>query len=340
MLRTLRIFNLKAMYRYSLDKSSKKFTCPNCQKKTFVKYFDNEECDNLDSTIGRCDRESSCKYHKSPSKENYTISAVETIKKNRSFINKTEIINHREHFKYNNFIQFLKKHFAPERIRESILKYSIGTSSHWNGATVFWQIDNQRQVCTGKVMLFDINDGKRIKVPYPHINWMHKILKLQDYELQQCLFGLHLINEYKGQIIAIVESEKTAIMMSMFAPEYLWLATGSKTNFKNELLEPIKNYKILAFPDKSEFNDWSKKTVDLRKIGYQINCSRIIEDKNVENGYDLADYYLDKKINTEIKQTDAEIAVKKLAEKNPEILNLIKAFDLVDKYFNDVINIH
>ena len=338
MLRTLRIFNLTTMYRYSLDKSSKKFTCPNCQKKTFVKYFDNEERHYLDSTIGRCDRESNCKYHKSPSEKNYTITPVETIKKARSLVDEIEVTSLIKDFKCNNFIQFLKKHFTNEKIKESILKYSLGTSSHWNGATVFWQIDHQQKVRTGKVMLFDINNGKRIKEPYPHINWMHKILKLQDYELKQCLFGLHLINQYKRQTIAIVESEKTAIMMSMFAPEYLWLATGSKTNFKNELLEPIKNYKIIAFPDKSEFNDWSKKTNELQKNGFEIKCSRLIEDKDVENGYDLADHYIDKKTTT-IKYTNTENEVKNLAKKNPVILSLIKTFDLVDKYFNDFINI-
>ena len=29
-------------FRYSLDKSSKKFVCPNCNKKTFVLYIDTE----------------------------------------------------------------------------------------------------------------------------------------------------------------------------------------------------------------------------------------------------------------------------------------------------------
>jgi hypothetical protein len=28
----------------------------------------------------------------------------------------------------------------------------------------------------------------------------------------------------------------------MFVPEYLWLATGKKTNLKNDLLEPIKKF--------------------------------------------------------------------------------------------------
>ena len=330
--------NKTTMYKYSLDKSSKKFICPNCQKKTFVKYFDNEENEYLDYTFGRCDRESSCKYHKTPNRKNYYITSEQGIAKTKSSINNIEVSKHGREFKKNNFIQFLKKHFTHDEIKVAILKYLIGTSSHWNGATIFWQIDNQEQVCTGKVMLFDINNGKRIKEPYSHINWMHKILKIKDYELKQCLFGLHLVKEYQGAKIAIVESEKTAIMMSIFVPEYLWLATGSKTNLKNDLLEPIKNFKIIVFPDKSEFNDWSKKTIELQKNGFEIKCSRLIEDKQVENGYDLADHYLEKKTNT-IKYTNTEIEVKRLAQKNPVILNLIKTFDLVDKYFNDIINI-
>lgn len=326
------------MYKYSLDKSSKKFICPNCQKKTFVKYFNNEENQYLDYTFGRCDRESSCKYHKTPNGKNYYINSEQIIIKAKSTINKIEISKHGREFKKNNFIQFLKKHFHNDEIKDAILKYMIGTSSHWIGATVFWQIDNSEKVCTGKVMLFDANNGKRIKKPYSHINWMHKILNIKDYELQQCLFGLHLINEYNGETIGIVESEKTAIMMSMFAPEYLWLATGSKTNLKNDLLKPIKNFKIIVFPDKSEFNDWSKKTIELKKDGFEIKCSRLIEDKEVENGYDLADYYLEKKA-IKVKNTSTEIEVKKLTQKNPEILNLIKTFDLVDKYFDDIVNI-
>lgn len=335
----LRLLNTHTMYKYSLDKSSKKFICPNCQKKTFVKYFDNEENEYLDYTFGRCDRESNCKYHKTPNRTNYYITPEKIIIKAKSTINKIEISKHGREFKKNNFIQFLKKHFTNEEIKDAILKYFIGTSSHWSGATVFWQIDDNEQVCTGKVMLFDVNNGKRIKEPYSHINWMHKILNAKDYVLKQCLFGLHLINKYNGETIAIVESEKTAIMMSMFAPEYLWLATGSKTNLKLDLIEPIKKFKIIVFPDKSEFNDWSKKTNELKKNGFEIKCSRLIEDKDVENGYDLADHYLDKKINTKVKFTDAEIQVKNLAQKNPEILNLIKTFNLVDKYFNDIINI-
>lgn len=125
-------------------------------------------------------------------------------------------------------------------------------------------------------MLFEVDSGKRVKKPY---NLMHKILKVSNYELKQCLFSLHLINEYKEQTIALVVSEKTAIIMSLFLHDYIWIVTGSKGNFKKELLEPIKNFPIIAFPDKSEYEDWNRKAGQLLQEGYNIKCSDYIEKK-------------------------------------------------------------
>lgn len=332
------------MYRYSLDRSSKKFICPKCQKKTFVRYIDNTSNAYTESYYGRCDRESNCKHHNLPndSKLIIPIEPEYFIKKVITTINKNEVAIHGRNFKSNNFIQFLKIHFSIDEIKNTILKYCIGTSGFWQGGTIFWQINEKEEVLTGKVMLFNIETGKRIKKPFNHINWMHKVLKIKDFNLQQCLFGLHLINEHNGQTIAIVESEKTAIIMSMFLPNYIWLATGSKGNFKLELLKPLKQFQILVFPDKSEYQDWSTKAKHFCNDGYKIKCSSLIEGKEVENGYDLADYYIDYKLNkTNIVKdsySETEILVNKLAKKNPEIVNLIKTFDLVDKNHNDIIN--
>ena len=55
-------------FKYSLDKSSKKFVCPNCSKKTFVLYVDTEMGNFLPPDFGKCDREQNCKYHKAPPK--------------------------------------------------------------------------------------------------------------------------------------------------------------------------------------------------------------------------------------------------------------------------------
>lgn len=327
------------MYKYSLDSTSKKFVCPKCNKKTFVRYFDNENNQYLESVYGRCDRESNCRFHNAPYKNEIITSLVFIPKKPYSVINSNEISISGRNFKNNNFIQYLKKIFSEHEIKNVILKYCIGTSNYWNGATIFWQINNFEKVNTGKVMLFDIENGKRVKKPYSHINWMHKVLKLQTFEIQQCLFGLHLINEHNTKIIGLVESEKTAVIMSMFLPNYIWLATGSKTNFKYELLKPIKEYQVLAFPDKSEYEDWNKRTIELNQLGFKINCSKIIEKLNVENGYDLADYYIDNNKASDDKTTTFtkyENIISQIALYNPQILNLVKTFDLVDESHNNI----
>ena len=142
-------------------------------------------------------------------------------------------------------------------------------------------------------MLYNKNNGKRIKEPYNHINWLHKATKEPDFKLCQCLFGLHRINEDYQKTIAIVESEKTAIVMSIFLPDFIWLATGSKGNFKFELLEPLKKRNIIAFPDKGEYNNWLNKATELSAYGFKIVVSDLIENTEFENGFDLADYYFE-----------------------------------------------
>ncbi|MDD2674908.1 MAG: DUF6371 domain-containing protein [Flavobacterium sp.] len=330
------------MYKYSLDKSSKKFICPNCNKKTLVRYVDHETSHYIEQQYGRCDRESSCKYHVSPKDSTYALTPSEPKpKRERSTIPKNEITKHGQNFKNNYFIQYLKNYFHEDEIKATIINYLVGTSNHWRGATVFWQIDDKEAIVTGKIMLFDISTGKRVKKPYNHINWIHKTLKIPNYELQQCLFGLHLINEYPEKTIALVESEKTAITMSLFLPNYLWIATGSKGNFKKELLEPIKNFKIIVYPDKSEYNDWNKKATQLNQKGYQIRCSDYVEKKDVPEGTDLADIYFKSKTSekVEIKYTKTEIEVNRLAKINPAIINLIRTFELLDVDHNEIMNI-
>ncbi len=43
------------------------------------------------------------------------------------------------------------------------------------------------------------------------------------------LFGEHLLPMNRGKPVAIVESEKTALVAAYYLPEYVWLASGGKT---------------------------------------------------------------------------------------------------------------
>ena len=86
---------------------------------------------------------------------------------------------------------------------------------------------------------------------------MHSALKLPEFNLKQCLFGLHLLNDNVKQV-AIVESEKTALIMSIEFPNYTWMSTGSLQGFKYEYLAPLKGTAIIAFPDKGGYDQWQK----------------------------------------------------------------------------------
>lgn len=59
-------------YNYYLEKGSKKFNCPSCNKKTFVRYISNITNAYAKIIYGRCDRESKCQYHKYPTNNNTT----------------------------------------------------------------------------------------------------------------------------------------------------------------------------------------------------------------------------------------------------------------------------
>ena len=209
-------------FKYTLDKSSKKFSCPNCGKRSFVRFVDNETGNYLTENYGRCDRETECKYYAQPTNEKKHFSTfkipevVPTSYIDNMLIDKTEL-----DYNQNNFVKFLFNYFDVKQVGKVLEAYHIGTSKHWEGATIFWQIDDKEQMHAGKIMLYDKVTGKRIKEPYNHINWIHKAIKEPDFNLCQCLFGLHQTSEDYQKTIAIVESEKTAIVMSIFIPNFI-----------------------------------------------------------------------------------------------------------------------
>lgn len=285
-------------YKYSLENSSKKFVCPSCGKKTYVRYIDNETSNYLPFETGRCDRENACGYHQRPFNElidKVVLSITPTLE--TSYHNESLMINTLKHFNSNNLVLFLKNIASESEVNRVVSEYNIGTSKRWKGATVFWQIDNLKKIRHGKIMLFNPSTGKRVKNTEGKslISSVRSELKLKDFNLNQCLFGLHLIDpSLKGinKSIALVEAEKTAIIMSLFKPEYTWLATGSKSGLKYEFLLPIKEFHTVAFPDKSEFNDWKKKADELNGFGFNIEVNDWLEKSEYQDGTDLADVYL------------------------------------------------
>jgi Domain of unknown function (DUF6371) len=286
-------------FKYILDKSSKKFVCPKCQKKTFVKFIESETGNYLSEDFGRCDRETNCSYYNTPEgNQIHRFEKIQVPKLQTSYHNIDLLKQSLRDYSNNNFITFLEKIFSTDEVKIAIENYKIGTSKNWQGSTVFWQIDNLNRIHAGKILQYNSMTGKRLKDENDKalINWVHSILKrkkqLGSFNLSQCLFGLHLVNQNTKKI-AIVESEKTAIMMSIFRPQYCWLATGSKQGFKEEILTPIKDHNIIAFPDKGEYIDWLNKANLMQKSGFKIFINQELEKMNCKIGADLADLYIE-----------------------------------------------
>ncbi|OYX85129.1 MAG: hypothetical protein B7Y83_05920 [Flavobacteriales bacterium 32-34-25] len=281
-------------YKYTLDKSNKKFICPDCNKRTLVLFIETETGNYLTDEFGRCDRESSCGYFRKPETEYTNTFKVIDKPKPKSSFHTLEILE--ETFinaSSNYFIHFLKTIFSNDEVKKAVFNYFIGTWEQWKGTTVFWQIDQQEGIHHGKVMLYNPATGKRVKNKEAKsiISSVRSLAKLDGFILEQCLFGLHLVNE-STKVIGLVEAEKTAVIMSIFKPNYVWLATGSKNGFKYEFMKPIKDFKVVAFPDKSEYNDWLNKAIELNGFGFKISVNDWLENTDYSNGTDLADVYI------------------------------------------------
>jgi hypothetical protein len=106
--------------------------------------------------------------------------------------------------------------------------------------------------------------------------------------------------------VAIVESEKTAIIASVYLPQFIWLAVGSKTNLTNERMKVLTGRKVVLFPDLNCFDLWQSKAIEFSKIT-SISVSDLLERKATTEerkaGLDLADYLLKEKIEKFIVDT-------------------------------------
>ena len=281
-------------FKYILDKSSKKFKCPKCNSLRYVRFINNETSEYIDYNFGRCDREQECGYFNLPSSNTKSIiysSFYETKTEVPSYLDSHLVSKTLTQYENNNFTLYLKSLFDEQKVTEVINKYKIGTSKYFENSTVFWQIDNHNHVHTGKVMAYNPISGKRIKNESGSsmISWVHKIMKVKNFNLKQCLFGLHLVNS-ETKTIHLVESEKTAVVLSVLIPEFTWLATGSNGNFNLTLLEPIKGINIIAVPDAGEYLNWLEKAEQFNKLGFKINVSDFVENnKNEIKGWDLVD---------------------------------------------------
>lgn len=331
-------------YKYKLDPSSKKFICPECEERRFVRMID-ELGNYLSAEFGRCDRSSSCGYYKYPEQSDSDIKIDFTQRKvvklavndgPPSSIPERYVQQSLKGYKINSFYQFLCNMFTKQEIDIVFATYKVGTSKLWGGATVFWQISIDFEVRTGKVIKFDHATGKRVKNPKSLTTWVHKLLPLKQFNLKQVLFGEHLLSKFPQKTVCVVESEKTAVFMAIKHPNQLWLATGGETEFKAEKLKVLTGRKVVVFPDTDFHKNWSERAVSISKqlnlnlvvSPYLVNCTIALDQTN---GYDLADFNqinMDLSMLIQDKQSSKNSNLERLIQRNPNLSELIRVFDL------------
>ena len=282
-------------YRYQFEKYRYgcKTTCPSCQRrKAFKKYVDVTTGEYVGDDIGMCDRKKKCGYHKSPKElktSHVPVSKVAVKYREPDVYNHipTEYVLKSLSRGKDNFSKALIARFPSKNVAEVLGMYYIGISQKWENSTIFWQIDQDFVVRTGKIMQY--NGLSRVKEPYSRVCWSHTPDKgFPDFYLKQCLFGQHLVG---SQPIGIVESEKTAIICRIFRPRITWLATGGLQNISPHRFEFLDGREDVTFyPDKGCEGEWKQK---VKKINPKwVISEALVNNEQVEEGEDPADLIL------------------------------------------------
>ncbi|WP_373518914.1 DUF6371 domain-containing protein [Pricia sp.] len=355
-------------FKYTLDKSAKKFVCPACGKRRLVKYVHTTTGGYLAGVFGRCERIESCKYFQTPpsgdvgyfmpcksisdhspkayriTNQNFEIqyipksqvlekeaaglwvkgwycdtNGISTATAQSKVFNdgggvvnpvvtvsgKTREVKPSYHAPRLmegivnggiecNLTKYLKTKFDAGRVRDAMLRYNTGgTNAFWENATCFFQVDTSGKVRAGKVIQYSAATGKRVKEPYPHINWMHNHGAKTEFNLSQSLYGLHLSESEPNNPVMCCESEKSSLVMSLLDNSGIWMACGSKTGIKAELFAPLKGRTVILYPDKGSAADWKLKADELNAKGFKIVVSEFVENqKQLPHGADIADLYI------------------------------------------------
>ena len=342
-------------YKYSLQPyrgKSSRFRCPQCGDLHSLSLYVDCWGNPIAPNVGRCNHETGCGYNYTPSeyfkdnpqqiggylpqwKHNQPIS----MKRPLCLLPYNYVSIYQDTLLESDFARFLLKRFPEDKVKMAFFLYLMGAYN--GGRSIFWQVDKDNQIRTGKIIQFDPETGHRLHADDPRlidkveVNWVHSLAKKKgiipyDWELSQCLFGEHLLRiEDCGdqRPIAIVEGEKTAVIASIAFPDFLWLSCGGLRNFTEDKMKVLKGRVVYLFPDQDGFSHWQDVKNRLSKYAKYVAISDILNDGNPDHyKWDIADLIIDAIDNP---QGEKEQILKEMVSDNPDLGELIEKFDLV-----------
>ena len=232
------------------------------------------------------------------------------------------------------------------RIDDMLRCYCVGHSPK-SGMTIFWQIDDEKRVRTGKMMKYYPEGhpkfGHRDKEGGYTFDWIHSALfrdkRHPEYdedkqEMKQCYFGIHLLNKWKrkdiDQMVCIVESEKTALIMAIAYGNHshqVWMACGGIENLTREKLKPIidQHRPIILYPDRDGIQKWQQKAEQLHYDRLTVDIKPVTEWWREEDGpkADIADVVV-----RIINESRPITTIADIKEKMPTVAPLIDKMNL------------
>lgn len=349
---------------------STRHTCPQCRKpRELARYVDTDTGELLPEHVGKCNRADACGYHypprdyfrdtgTSPDHADGTVwpSKPEQPQRPAYLHDRAEVVALRAHPERNTLSAYWCNRIGAERWSAVARDYALGTwqDGELAGAAVYWQVDTHGRVKAGKIMLYDPSTGKRRK-DVRSTSWVHHERTRKsagDLGVEQSLFGEHLLRGWPmDKPVAVVESEKTAMIAAALMPSFLWVAVGSVGAFTLAKLQPLTGRKVLAFPDLSRdgsaFAKWREKAVEIGHLFDAVHVSDLLERMATaadrEAGLDIGDYLLrssdgittatapDTSTPVNVPAmilSEAETVIQRWAERNPAINTLVDVLGL------------
>ena len=179
-------------------------------------------------------------------------------------------------------------------------------------------------MCVGGKIIPYLKNGHRDKTK--GISNIHTLLA-KGTQGDQVLFGSHLLAMHPTATVAVVEAQKTAIIMAILMPteksNIIWLATGGKGEFNDRMLRPIYNRNVIVFPDEDGAEMWEERTRQLPFANAVVNKWYVDEPRGSRR--DIADKVICAMRGSSTTSTENLL---KLFPENDAVITLCKLFDL------------
>lgn len=191
---------------------------------------------------------------------------------------------------------WLCKEFEPAEVERVFEAYKIGgssfapTSEGYRSASLpYISVNGECIDC--KLMQFSPNNGssKNADGSRRPITWALARMKKNDRRAKWCNFGDHLLPINPTAPVCVVESEKSALILSLCYRDRIWVAVGSLQNLNSERFVPYRGRKITIFPDRDGLQAWREKARILAGEGFNVSIDTTTERHPGNPKDDLAD---------------------------------------------------